>query len=115
MEVLVKLLFIAWIRIIDCQTDAPSVTMSKEKDSKNFTEIKQEVDDQPNEWDEEIEKVDSATKVSKLCQMLAQFTPNLCDNDVANEKCTDQSGEGKNLPGMEILFCELMLSQQLSG
>ena len=50
-------------------------------------------------------------KIVKTCQMLAQFTPNLCDNDVANEKCTDQSGEGKNLPGMEILFCELMLSQ----
>ena len=91
MAVLVKLLFIAWIRIIDCQTNAPSVTMSREKDSKNFTEIKQEVDEQPNEWDEEIENVDSATKVSKLCQMLVQFTPNLCENDVANEKCTGQS------------------------
>ena len=91
MEVLVKLLFIAWIKIIDCQTNAPSVTMSRENDSKNFTEIKQEVDKQPNEWDEEIENVDSAAKVSKLCQMLVQFTPNLCENDVANEKCTDQS------------------------
>ena len=91
MEVLVKLLFIAWIRIIDCQTNAPSVTMSREKDSKKFTEIKQEVDEQPNEWDEEIENVDSATKISKLCQMLVQFTPNLCENDVANEKCTGQS------------------------
>ena len=68
-----------------------SVTMSREKDSKNFTGIKQEVDEQPNEWDEEIENVDSATKVSKLCQMLVQFTPNLCENDVANEKCTGQS------------------------
>ena len=65
--------------------------MSREKDSKNFTGIKQEVDEQPNEWDEEIENVDSATKVSKLCQMLVQFTPNLCENDVANEKCTGQS------------------------
>ena len=91
MEVLVKLLFIAWIRIIDCQTNAPSDTMSREKDSKNFTEIKQEVNEQPNEWDEEIENVDGATKVSKLCQMLVQFTPNLCENDVANEKCTGQS------------------------
>ena len=33
------------------------------------------------------------------CREMAQFTPQLCDNAVASEKCTEICGEEKTLPG----------------
>ena len=40
-----------------------------------------------------------AVKTKMYCRELAQFTPQLCDNAVAREKCTDICGEGKTAPG----------------
>lgn len=42
---------------------------------------------------------DPPTKTKMYCRELAQFTPQLCDNAVANEKCTEICGEDKTLPG----------------
>ena len=42
---------------------------------------------------------DPPTKTKMYCRELAQFTPQLCDNTVASEKCTEICGEGKTLPG----------------
>ena len=38
-------------------------------------------------------------KTKMYCRELAQFTPQLCDNPVASQKCTDICGEDKNTPG----------------
>ena len=38
-------------------------------------------------------------KTKMYCRELAQFTPQLCDNPVARQKCTDICGEGKKTPG----------------
>ena len=38
-------------------------------------------------------------KTKVYCRQLAQFTPQLCDNPVASQKCTDICGEGKKMPG----------------
>lgn len=42
---------------------------------------------------------DPPTKTKMYCRELAQFTPQLCDNAVASEKCTEICGEDKTLPG----------------
>ena len=38
-------------------------------------------------------------KTKMYCRELAQFTPQLCDNPVASQKCADICGEDKNTPG----------------
>ena len=38
-------------------------------------------------------------KTKMYCRELAQFTPQICDNPVASQKCTDICGEDKNTPG----------------
>ena len=38
-----------------------------------------------DDWDEEEEERDFC----EICEELAQFTPNLCDNARATEKCTN--------------------------
>ena len=38
-------------------------------------------------------------KTKMYCRELAQLTPQLCDNPVASQKCTDICGEDKNTPG----------------
>ena len=42
---------------------------------------------------------DTAEQDKDRCAQLAQFTPNLCDNDVAKKRCAEQCGENGNLPG----------------
>ena len=53
---------------------------------------------------------DPAYKTRMHCRESAQFTPQLCDNPVANAKCTEICGEEKTPPGkifilMEIFIC----------
>ena len=38
-------------------------------------------------------------KTKMYCREQAQFTPQLCGNPVASQKCTDICGEDKNPPG----------------
>ena len=45
-----------------------------------------------------------AVKTKMYCRELAQFTPQLCDNPVARQKCTDICGEDKNTPGKTFAF-----------
>ena len=42
---------------------------------------------------------DPAYKTRMYCRELAQFTPQLCDNPVANSKCTEICREDKTPPG----------------
>ena len=42
---------------------------------------------------------DPAFKTRMYCRELAQFTPQRCDNPVANSKCTEICGEDKAPPG----------------
>ena len=46
---------------------------------------------------------DPRTKTKMYCRELAQFTPQLCDNAVASEKCAEICGEDKSLPGKKCL------------
>ena len=46
--------------------------------------------DNEDDGDEEEEEKD----FSKICEELAQFTPNLCDNARATEKCTNICSSG---------------------
>ena len=48
--------------------------------------------------------------IETLCEELAHFTPQLCDNDVAKEKCTEQCGDGKTLPGIKLICSEVVKS-----
>ena len=48
--------------------------------------------------------------VETLCEELAHFTPQLCDNDVAKEKCTEQCGDGKTPPGIKLIYSEVAIS-----
>ena len=38
-------------------------------------------------------------KTKMYCRELSQFSPQLCDNPVARQKCTEICGEDKNTPG----------------
>ena len=62
------------------------------------------------------EENDTAAQDKDRCAQLAQFTPNLCDNDVAKERCTEQCGENGKLASKTLIyrnlysFCEKMKS-----
>ena len=66
-------------------------------EKKNWDKIMNQANQNAQNVDEEDEC--AGKDVATLCQELAQFTPQLCSNDVAMEKCTEQCGEGKTAPG----------------
>ena len=55
-----------------------------------------------------VSQSDTAEQDKDRCAQLAQFTPNLCDNDVAKERCTEQCGENGNLPGKIVIWINLL-------
>ena len=66
-------------------------------EKKNWDKIMNQANQNAQNVDEEDEC--AGKDVATLCQELAQFTPQLCSNDIAMEKCTEQCGEGKTVPG----------------
>ena len=48
--------------------------------------------------------------IETLCEELAHFTPQLCDNDVAKEKCTEKCGDGRTTPGIKLIYLEINIS-----
>ena len=48
-------------------------------------------------------------KTKMYCRELAQFTPQLCANPAASQKCTDICGEDKNTPGKLFLKLDFLL------
>ena len=70
-------------------------------EKKNWDKIMKQAKQNAQNVDEEDEC--AGKDVSTLCQELAQFTPQLCSNDLALEKCTEQCGDGKATPGMKFI------------
>ena len=52
---------------------------------------------------------DPAYKTKMYCRELAQFTPQLCDNAVANAKCTEICGEDKTPPGKTFILVKIFI------
>ena len=48
--------------------------------------------------------------IETLCKELAHFTPQLCDNNVAKEKCTKQCGGGRTPAGIKLINSEIDIS-----
>lgn len=70
-------------------------------EKKNWDKIMRQANQNAQNVDEEDEC--AGKDVATLCQELAQFTPQLCSNDVAMEKCTEQCGDGKPTPGITLI------------
>ena len=70
-------------------------------EKKNWDKIMKQAKQNAQNIDEEDEC--AGKDVSTLCEDLVQFTPQLCSNDLAVEKCTEQCGEGKTAPGMKFI------------
>lgn len=57
---------------------------------------------------------DPAYKTRMYCRQLAQFTPQRCDNPVANAKCTEIYGEEKTPPGKIFILLEIFNCCQMN-
>ena len=67
-------------------------------EKKNWDKIMKQANQNAQNVDEEDEC--AGKDVATLCEELAQFTPQLCSNDLAMEKCAEQCGDGKPTPGI---------------
>ena len=76
-------------------------------EKKNWDKIMRQANQNAQNVDEEDEC--AGKDVATLCEELAQFTPQLCSNDLAMEKCTEQCGEGKTAPGMKFIIIKRSL------
>ena len=68
------------------------------KRKRNWTEAMRKVFGKIGKYTPALSK-SRAYKTKMYCNELAEFTPQLCDNPVASEKCIELCGKHKTTPG----------------